>query len=208
MTDRFNKEAAEWDNNPDINLINENISKSVLPSIINKDDTILELGAGTGLLTFRSYKTVKEWFCIDMATGMIEMLLSKIPKYSGASEVVTAKAMYLENSEQLSKSYNWAVSSMTFHHIPDMQSTITCLAQCVDRGLIIVDYEEWPGSRIFHPESKMEGVERHGLKREEMLEMCRAAGFTSVECHTCFTLPLERENRKVNFPFMALVARK
>lgn len=208
MTDRFDKEAAEWDNNPDINLINEKISEIVLPSLVSTDNTILELGAGTGLLTFRSYRTVKEWLCIDMSTGMIDMLLSKVPKYTGASEIVTAKAMYLERAEQLSKAYDWAVSSMTFHHIPDMQSTITCLAQCVYKGLIIVDYEEFNGSRVFHPESKMEGVERHGLNREEMLRMCKIAGFTRVDCHTCFTLALDREGRKVDFPFMAVIAHK
>lgn len=207
MTDRFDKEAAEWDNNADINLINETIASKILPSILTASDTVLELGCGTGLLTFRYYRFVSAWLGVDTASGMIDMLHSKIARHEGAREIVEARKLFLERPDQLDTKYDWGVSSMTFHHIPDMYSTIDCLAGCVTKGLVIVDYASWDGSRVFHPEEKMTGVERHGLDAQVMVDMCKRAGFKNVQSKVGFTLELKREQKEVSFPFLVIVAR-
>jgi SAM-dependent methyltransferase len=204
--DRFNKEALDWDKNPDINLINDQVSNLILPEILKKSDSVLELGCGTGLLTFRAYLTVSEWFGIDTASGMIAMLDAKIPKHPGADSIVQAETMYLTEPTQLSKKYDWGVSAMTFHHIPDMQSTITCLVKCLTTGLLIIDYLEWDGSIVFHPPDKMDGVERHGLKAEELEQMCRTAGFKHVTSRIGFNLTLQRQGKGVDFPFLVVTA--
>lgn len=72
--DRFEKEAADWDNNADIQSINRNIAVSVLPSLLQSTDTVLELGCATGILTFMAYKLVSEWYGIDTSRAMIDAL--------------------------------------------------------------------------------------------------------------------------------------
>lgn len=205
--DRFSKEAAEWDKNPDINLINDHVASAVLPAILSPTDSVLELGCGTGLLTLRAYRSVSSWFGVDTAEGMIAMLRAKIDSQPGVRDTVSAATLFLERPDQLRRRYDWAVSAMTFHHIPDMQRTITCLAGSVDRGLVIVDYLAWDGAIVFHPDDKMEGVERHGLRAEEMESMCRAAGFKTVETRIGFTLTLRRKGEDVVFPFLVVEAR-
>ena len=204
---RFDLEAEVWDQNADIQAINCEIDKQVLPGILAASDTVLELGSGTGILTFKSYRLAKEWLAIDSSEGMIKMLDHKLDASSDTvRSVISTKCCMLTHASQIEHQYDWAVSAMTFHHIPDMLATIRCLKDCVTKGIVICDYMEWPGSRCFHDESKMEGVERHGLDGEQLVSMCLQAGFASAEYRIAFKLVLSRENRPVEFPFLVIHA--
>lgn len=206
---RFDSEAEAWDTNEDIQCINERIANLVVPRHFLRSSHVLELGSGTGILTFKCYEQVQHWLAIDSSPGMIARLRKK---WSSAPEaarrIIETQCFMLHSSSQLTQTYDWAISAMTFHHIKDMASTITCLASCVTTGLIIIDYLEWPGSRVFHPENKMIGVERHGLRAQEMHTLCTEAGFVDVTAETAFEVELEREGRAVKFPFLVVVAKK
>ncbi|CCG84416.1 protein of unknown function [Taphrina deformans PYCC 5710] len=207
MSDRFSREALEWDRNADINLINETVAASVLPDILSPSDTVLELGCGTGILSFKYYGSVAAWVGIDTSGGMIDVFRGKVPP--GAGSRVRGLEMFLERPDQVVDHgpFSYGVSAMTFHHIPDMAATLACLAGCVDRGLLIVDYLAWDGSAVFHPDDKMEGVERHGLEADEMARLCREAGFAHVDTSIGFTLTLDRLGKQVEFPFLVVHAR-
>ena len=158
MSTRFDDEAAAWDSNIDIQQINQKVVEIVLPSLLKKSDSILELGCGTGVLTCKAVQLADSWLAIDTSSGMIKMLEAKLDSAEFHDSKIQTACMFLESPAQLTVLYTWAISVMTFHHIADMQATIDCLFSCVTKGLIIVDYEEWPGSRCFHPEDKMDGV--------------------------------------------------
>lgn len=206
---RFDSEAEAWDKNEDIQCINERIASLVVPKHFSNTSHVLELGSGTGILTFKCYDQVQHWLAIDSSPGMIARLDEKwsiAPE--AARRIIKTQCFMLHSPSQLTQTYDWAISAMTFHHIKDMGSTIICLAGCVTTGLIIVDFLEWPGSSVFHPENKMIGVERHGLRAQELKTLCTEAGFTNVTTEIAFEIELEREGRPINFPFLVVVARK
>lgn len=205
--DRFDKEAAEWDSNPDILIINQQIATLIIPPILVPEDTVLEVGCGTGILTFSAQQLVSRWHGIDTSPGMIAAFEAKLPKFHIPETAVSAEVMYLESSNQFDESFDWAVSAMTFHHIPDMAGILEVLAKVTKKGIIVVDYLAWDGSRVFHPESKMDGVCRHGIDKSEITRMCHAAGFREVHAEIAFTLPLKRDGKDVPFPFLKVVAR-
>lgn len=66
------------------------------------------------------------------------------------------------------------------HHIPDLSGFINLTYGLLNPGGVIclTDFENvGEESRKFHPEDKMDGVERHGLLKTEMEELVENAGF-------------------------------
>lgn len=58
----------------------------------------------------------------------------------------------------------------------------------------MTDFEDFgPEARKFHPESKMEGVERHGIPRAEIEEILKKIGFVDVTVEVGWTMRKEIE---------------
>ena len=79
----------------------------------------------------------------------------------------------------------------------------------------MTDFEDFgPDAVIFHPKSKREGVERHGIKRDGMKVMINDAGFDQVKIETAFTFTKEAEDedggpkKEMSFPFLICIGRK
>ena len=89
--------------------------------------------------------------------------------------------------------------------------------QCLKPGgwIALTDFEDFgPDAVIFHPKSKREGVERHGIKRNEMEIMINGTGFYQVKVETAFTFTKEVEDedggpkKEMSFPFLICMGRK
>jgi len=87
--DRFNAEAAAWDSNPDVHRA----SSLALQSLLNhfsklqnyrRDDTtdldVLEIGCGTGLLSFMLAPYVRSLTAVDTAQGIIDAFKLKLER--------------------------------------------------------------------------------------------------------------------------------
>jgi SAM-dependent methyltransferase len=80
---------------------------------------------------------------------------------------------------------------LTLHHIPSLPAILATMFQCLKPGgwIALTDFEDFgPDAVIFHPKSKREGVERHGIKRNGMEVMINGTGFDQVKVETAFTL--------------------
>jgi hypothetical protein len=54
---------------------------------------------------------------------------------------------------------------------------------------MVTDFEDFgPDARKFHPESKMDGVERHGIGRGMIREVMEGVGFVDVKVETAFEM--------------------
>lgn len=82
---------------------------------------------------------------------------------------------------------------------------------------MLTDYENFgPEARKFHPESKMDEVERHGIEREEMRKLLEDAGFVDIKVEVAFELekPVETlpgsgaMGPNMTFPFLACEGRR
>ncbi len=111
------------------------------------------------------------------------------------------------------KRFDVVISHLVLHHVADLESLFATMYACLKPGgrVTVTDFENFgPEARRFHPESKMEGVERHGVTRDEMRGLLAGAGFGEVRVETAFemekmveTVPGNRIlEEKMTFPFL------
>jgi SAM-dependent methyltransferase len=107
--------------------------------------------------------------------------------------------------------FDLIVSHLTLHHIPSMPDIMRTLFQCLKHGgrIALTDYEDFgPEAVPFHPPSKREGVERHGIKRKEIEDIIDGVGFNNVRVERAFVLRKEVEaedgkpEHEMDFPFL------
>lgn len=200
---RFDTEAANWDANPFVHQMSAEAWKALqkhVPALQQQDSAktldVLEIGCGTGLLTFMVAPHVHEIVAVDAAAGMIEKLKSKISG-SGVSNIVPL-AILLEDPEDKKlpadsgevgddgprKKFDLILSHLVLHHIPDLKAVLTTIFGCLKPGGIIAltDFEDFgPEAKRFHPRSKMEGVERHGINAKWIEGLMREVGFEDAQ---------------------------
>ncbi|KAK8084297.1 S-adenosyl-L-methionine-dependent methyltransferase [Apiospora hydei] len=86
--------------------------------------------------------------------------------------------------------FDLVLSHLVLHHIPDMAPVLRTMLGCLKPGgaVALTDFEDFgPAARKFHPEGKMEGVERHGIPRARMRELMREVGFADVRVEVAWT---------------------
>jgi 2-polyprenyl-3-methyl-5-hydroxy-6-metoxy-1,4-benzoquinol methylase len=131
----------------------------------------------------------------------------------------TSTAALPDSSEGGGSPFDLAVSHLVLHHVPDLPSFFRVLHGCLKPGgrVMVTDFEDFgPEARKFHPESKMDGVERHGIRSEETRGLLEGAGFVDVLVERAFEMEKEVETEPgsgvlgpmVVFPFLICTGRK
>jgi SAM-dependent methyltransferase len=194
------------------------------------DFDVLEIGCGTGLLSFMLAPYVRSLVGVDTAEGMISAFNTKLssqdkPNLCAINHLLTnvgspelqgaAAALATQRGEESSPPYRFdlIVSHLTLHHIPDLPEIFSTLHGCLKSGgmIALTDYEDYGKEAIrFHPESKRPGVERHGLKRQEVVEQLVGTGFNEVKVEQAYVLRKEVdaeaaegwEKEEKDFPFL------
>jgi len=177
--------------------------------------TALELGCGTGLLSLTLAPHVSSLLAIDASSGMIRALDSKLaqpqaprnirplcimledpddPRLPDSAGSIKSNASSTDVSPR--QRYDLVLSHLVLHHIPDMSAFLTTMFGCLKSGgrLAVTDFEDFgPEARKFHPESKMEGVERHGIPRAEIEHILKKIGYVDVQVEVGWTMRKEIE---------------
>ncbi|KAK3294184.1 S-adenosyl-L-methionine-dependent methyltransferase [Chaetomium fimeti] len=211
-TARFNEEALSWDSNPSVQLATTLAHKAYLahlppPAILSTYD-ILDLGCGTGLLSLALAPSVRSVTAVDAAEGMIVALRSKLehpptPK-TPPTNIHPIHALLTSPSDPLlaldpvthttrpNRRFDLVVSHLVLHHIPDLAAFFTTIHGCLRAGggrVMVTDFEDFgPAARKFHPESKMDGVERHGIDRGMIRAVMEGVGFAGVRVERAFEM--------------------
>ncbi|KAJ4362752.1 hypothetical protein N0V85_009345 [Neurospora sp. IMI 360204] len=206
---------------------------------------VLEIGCGTGLLSLLLAPHVRSLTAVDAAEGMIDVLTHKLSSGGSHAQIKNVRpvACLLEDPEDPiikidpvtgeawdhGKKFDLVISHLVLHHVSDLPSlfktiygTLKPAGGADDKGggrVITTDFENFgPEARRFHPESKMEGVERHGITKEEMEGVLKGVGFEEVKVERGFVLQkrVESEPGKggmatgpvVEFPFLVCEGRR
>ncbi|KAH8702737.1 S-adenosyl-L-methionine-dependent methyltransferase [Phaeosphaeriaceae sp. PMI808] len=230
---RFTKEAAEWDANT---KHVESTSKAFaavqeyVPAFkygSSKDIDVLEIGCGTGLLSFQIAPHVRSLVGVDTADGMIAAFDTKLSALQNpnltalnhllldadSAELQRACTSLLGDAAQTPHRFDLVVSHLTLHHIADMAGLFATLFACLKPGgmVALTDYEDFGKEAIrFHPGSKRAGVERHGIRKEEARRMLVDAGFEDARVEVAFVLGkvvdeeegMEKVVGEMEFPFL------
>lgn len=74
----------------------------------------------------------------------------------------------------------------------------------------MTDFENFgPEAIQFHPQHKLEGVERHGITKQEMESLLKEARFVDVEVKEAWRMPKDVESGgSMNFPFLICMGTK
>lgn len=145
----FDNKALIWDNNPQriemTQIIAEHIKKNIP---LNKKINAFEYGAGTGLLSVLLSPDLNHILTADTSQGMLNVLENKIKENKISN--LTAVNLDLTIKNPPSEKYNLIYSSMTLHHIEDINHIFNVFYSMLEPlgHLVIVDLVKEDGS--FH----------------------------------------------------------
>ena len=194
--ERFNAAAETWDDNPRRVKLARQVMQSMQDSIPFKTNwNVLEIGCGTGLLSYPVARKTATLTSIDTSQGMIDELKKKIREYKLLNiRPVVLDILSSSLSPETAQLYDLVFSSMTFHHIEEVDKALQKLYTLVRPGgyLAIADLDEEDG--FFHDS----GDERvhHGFRRDLFEKLLMHAGFIDITFSTAATFT--KTNRACN----------
>jgi predicted TPR repeat methyltransferase len=178
----FDTRAKEWDTK-DVRVNGARvIAKSIAKKfILTQDMEIVDFGVGTGLLGFEIAKRVKRVYGVDTSSGMIEQLKAK-----NRQELSITPIHQDIIKEPLIQSFDGLVSSMTLHHVEDLERFFATIYKNIKKGgfIAIADLEKEDGT--FHSDNS--GVYHFGFDADVLREIVQKSGFRDVEIENINTI--------------------
>ncbi len=197
--DYFEQKAESYDKDPNRVGNVDNIANSILSSIpFNKNMHIMDFGSGTGLLLERMAPFVKKITAVDVSDAMCKQLNEKIKNLDCEVEILQLDL----TKTKLDIKFDGIISSLTMHHIEDIQSMFNDFyAMLNDNGIIaIADLDTEDGS--FHTDDT--GVFHFGFDRKAFEDKAISAGFKNVKITTTSI----DEKPHGNYPVFLLIGNK
>ncbi len=202
----FDKEAASWDENPARVKLANNIALTISKQItLTPEMDIMDFGCGTGLLTFQLQPFVRSVTGVDSSQGMLDVFNSKIAKLKLKN--VTALFADLDRGDKLTGKYHLVLSSMTLHHIKEIEPLFTQFYKVTAPGgyLCIADLDLDGGQ--FHEENT--GVFHFGFDRAYLRNVFIKAGYDDVRNVTAAKIEKPGINGEMKrFSIFLIIGRK
>jgi putative AdoMet-dependent methyltransferase len=192
MNDLFANKAADWDTRPFPLQLSAGIGAALLARVpLRPDQTALDFGAGTGLITAKIADKVQAVIAVDVSPAMLTQLAAK-PELAG--KVTTVCQNLLE--QPLGQQVDLIVSAMAMHHVQDTAALLRTLYAHLRPGgtVALADLDSEDGS--FHPPGT-EGVFHQGFDRETFARDLQAAGFVEVDVQTACTVDKDGQRYSV-----------
>lgn len=203
----FNLIAKEYDYNrrkfiPCFDDYYENTTRLIL-SNIDTPQHVLDLGAGTGLLTYYWFKECKtaKYVLVDIADEMLNISRKRFEKVENVQHRI------LNYEKQLpEEKFDTIISALSIHHLDDMrkQALFRKIYKALPIGGVFVNYDqfcagspmmnEWFDSywekQLYHSGLKADDIKRWKERRkldkecsvEEEMSMLRRCSFSDVKC--------------------------
>jgi len=173
----FDAAAATWDEKPQRVKLANDIADALLREVAITDTmNVLDFGCGTGLLTLRLQPLVRTIIGADSSRGMLDILNAKI----AAAELDNICSMHLDpaKGETLKGKYHLIASSMTLHHVREIEPLFAAFhAALIPGGILCLADLDLDGGQ-FHDDNT--GVFHFGFDRVQVGAALRAAGFSEV----------------------------
>ncbi len=181
----FDEDAKKWDLSPRRQALAEAVSKAILEKFEFKSSyRLLDVGAGTGLLSRRLMPHVTSITGVDSSKSMLE-------KFEKLGKKAKAKNCDILSFECESK-FDAIVSSMTMHHIKNIEALFCKLHSLLKAEGFIALADLAPEDGSFH-EQNNSGVYHLGFGEKELLFYAQKAGFNKCEYRIVHTLEKEKK---------------
>lgn len=201
MTDLFEDKAEDYDTRPLPQQISEGVFGAITSNVeLSPDLTVMDFGAGTGLIASKVAAHVGRLIAVDISQAMLDKLAQK-------TELEGKVDIYCQNilEEPLGQQFDLVVSAMAMHHIDDTSALMKTLFEHLTPGgrIALADLDTEKGD--FHPED-IEGVFHHGFDREELGALLEEAGFAEPNFVTA--CEVAREEGETSYPIFLVTATK
>jgi ubiquinone/menaquinone biosynthesis C-methylase UbiE len=201
----FDAMAATWETNPGhlerTRAIAEGI-RQIVP--LSRGIRAIEVGCGTGLLSFALHEELGSVVATDPSQGMIDVLEGKILA-TGIGNITALKTDLVKDPIP-SGPFQLVFLQMALHHIPDVDDFLRTAHGILDPGgwLCVADLDTEDGS--FHGIGT-EGVHL-GFDRTDLVHHVEVAGFQALDIATVFEIRKDIAGIERTFPVFLLVARR
>lgn len=112
--------------------------KILRDSMIGKDSTVLEVGAGNGFLTEAIAETAKKIVIAELQEGMVKKLRRRVEKYGDKIEIITADI----SSVRLDTGFaDVCILYYCFHEIAEQSAAVINIANAVKSRGVLSIYE-------------------------------------------------------------------
>jgi 2-polyprenyl-3-methyl-5-hydroxy-6-metoxy-1,4-benzoquinol methylase len=206
VTRDFDAASAGWDEEPRRVQLAQDIAAAICRELpLAPEMDALDYGCGTGLLTLALQPYVGSITGADSSQGMLEVLRRKLSE-RGVSNVST-NFIDLEQRETLQGRYDLIASSMTLHHMQDVEAAVGTFVEALNPGgwLALADLETEDGA--FHDD--LTGVHHHGFSRELFHSLFSKHGLSEIRIVTAATIEKpDREGRTRAYTVLLALARK
>ena len=200
----FDAKASTWDADPAkvdrARRVAEAIARDV-PDLTRR--SVLDYGAGTGLLGFHLLPRASRVTFADVSKGMLAVVEEKISRMSASN--VDAVLLDLTRDPPPARRFGLLATLMALHHVPDVDGILRAFHSTLEPGgvLCIADLDREDGS--FHGP----GVDVHpGFDRPALEGQIRAVGFGPVRFSTPCDVRKEVGGEVRTYPiFLAIAAR-
>ncbi|MFZ5822573.1 MAG: class I SAM-dependent methyltransferase [Chloroflexota bacterium] len=164
----------------------------------------LEIGCGTGLLSFALREDFASITLADTSQGMLGVLSGKI-KAAKAGNMHPVR-LDLSVDPLPAQRFHVAYSLMALHHIPDTDGILRRFYDVLEPGgwLVIADLDKEDGS--FHTDGSVNV--HHGFERNKLQKRVEVAGFTEAHFSNAYGIKKKIGNEQRTFPVFLMTARK
>jgi len=197
VSDLFAGKAEDWDDRPVPVQISTGVVRAIRAAVdLSPDMTVMDFGAGTGLVCTKLASDVGRILAVDVSQTMLAKLADK-PELAGKVEIFCQDI----TKAPLERQVDLVVSAMAMHHVEDTAALLRALyVHLVPGGRIAVaDLDTEDGD--FHP-PETEGVYHTGFDRDALAALAREVGFASPELVTA--TQVDRDGKR--YPVFLLTA--
>lgn len=199
MTDKFKEKAQDWDANDMVKQLSSAIGACILENVeLNDNMTVIDFGAGTGLITSQIAPKVKKVTAVDISQAMLDKLADK-NELKDKVEILCQDITV----QPVGNDYDLIMSAMAMHHVEDTDTMIKQFSAHLKTGakIALADLDLEDGS--FHPQD-VEGVYHSGFERSDFQERLEQQGFENVSFVTAHTVIKENKT----YPIFLVMATK
>ncbi|MFA6716637.1 MAG: class I SAM-dependent methyltransferase [Victivallaceae bacterium] len=204
----FDLKAAQWDLNPERLELHQKLAQAVSARLpLRKNWNCLDFGCGTGLMALLLSGSVGEITCLDASAGMIRELEKKLNSPDMPRNISASCALLEENTFGKS-SFDFLFTTLTMHHIEDVENLIKIFGGIIKSGgyIALIDLDREDGS--FHRDSEV-NVYHNGFARDYLEDLLRAAGFENISSETVACHMRRKEDgTSRSYPLFLITGRK
>ena len=179
-TEHFDQAAATWDlTDRRVQLAHAVTDAISARLLLSGQMNALDFGCGTGLVTLALAPKVGSISGADTSTGMLKTLADKAESHQTPVHLIPLAP---DGDGDIGGPYDLIVSSMTLHHIADVQALFSRFTKHLKPGgyVALADLDEEDGG--FHEDTVH--IHHKGFPRTRVQEWLEEAGFRKVLLET------------------------